>query len=154
MAGRGVAPKPRDQRARTNADPIPLRVVRAVPCAQPDLPTVEIEVDGELTEFAWPARTREWWAMWGASPLSAEFTSTDWSALLDTAMIHARYWRGEVRLAAELRLREAKFGATPEDRARLRIAFAQANEAEGKSEPPKSEPEPEPSPYDGLRLAD
>ncbi|WP_443701391.1 phage terminase small subunit [Prescottella equi] len=31
-----------------------------------------------------------------------------------------------------MRLRVAKFGATPEDRARLRIQFAAADEADGK----------------------
>lgn len=113
-------------------DAIPLRVIHAEPVAQPELPTVEIEVDGELVEFRWPARTREWWQMWRDSPLATEFTATDWSELLDTALLHARFWSGDVRLAPELRLRVAKFGATPEDRARLRITFAQADEAEDK----------------------
>lgn len=130
MAGRGPAPKDPSRRARANKDPVPLRVVRAEKVSQPDLPTFEVEQDGELVEFRWPARTREWWQMWRDSPLSSDFTSTDWSELLDTAVLHARYWRGDVKLAGELRLRVAKFGATPEDRARLRITFAQADEAE------------------------
>jgi hypothetical protein len=132
MAGNGPRPKDPNRRVRRNSDPVPLRVITATPTGQPDLPTFEVEVGGELTEFAWPARTREWWRMWAESPLSAEFTSTDWSELLDTAVLHARFWRGSVSLASELRLRVAKFGATPEDRARLRITFAQADEAESK----------------------
>jgi hypothetical protein len=111
-------------------------VISAEPVAQPALPTFEVEVDGELNEFRWPPRTVEWWQMWADSPLSAEFTSTDWSELLDTALLHARFWSGQLSLASELRLRVAKFGATPEDRARLRITFAQADEAEDKR--PKS----------------
>lgn len=55
----------------------------------------------------------------GESPLSTEYTETDWSFLLDTAYLHALYWKGDFRVAGELRLRVAKFGATPEDRARL-----------------------------------
>ncbi|MGY1439622.1 phage terminase small subunit [Streptomyces reniochalinae] len=71
--------------------------------------------------------------MWKASPQAEHFSSTDWDFLLDTALIHARLWSGEVSAAPELRLRAAKFGATPEDRARLRMQFAQADEAdEGK----------------------
>lgn len=132
MAGRGPAPKDPNRRARRNSDPVALRVIRADPVEQPELPDFRIEQDGELTEFVWPARTVEWWAMWRGSPLAAEFTATDWSELLDTAVIHARFWRGDMKLASELRLRVAKFGATPEDRARLRITFAQADEAEGK----------------------
>ena len=70
--------------------------------------------------------------MWADSPLADDFTSTDWSELLDTATLHARLWMGVASVAPELRLRVAKFGATPEDRARLRITFAQADEAEEK----------------------
>lgn len=76
--------------------------------------------------------------MWADSPLSDDFTSTDWSELLDTAFLHARFWRGDIKVAGELRLRVAKFGATPEDRARLRIQFAQADEADEKRAAPKS----------------
>lgn len=130
MAGRGPAPKDPSRRARRNADPAALRVITAEPAAQPDLPSFHVEKDGELVEFRWPARTEEWWQMWGESPLAAEFTSTDWSELLDTAVLHAAFWSGRTSVANELRLRVAKFGATPEDRARLRITFAQADEAE------------------------
>lgn len=132
MAGRGFAPKPSDRRAGHTKDPHPFRIITAEPVQQPDLPTFEVEKDGDLTEFVWPARTIQWWQMWAGSPLSAEFTATDWSELLDTAVLHARYWRGDTKLASELRLRVAKFGATPEDRARLRITFAQADDAESK----------------------
>ncbi|MEU7639867.1 hypothetical protein AB0C11_27880 [Streptomyces sp. NPDC039016] len=68
--------------------------------------------------------------MWRASPQAEHFSSTDWDFLLDTALIHARLWSGESSAAAELRLRVAKFGATPEDRSRLRMQFAQADEAD------------------------
>ena len=132
MAGHGPPPKDPSKRARSNSDPIPLRVIHAAPVVQPVLPTFEVENDGVLTEFAWPARTVEWWRMWADSPLSAEFTSTDWSELLDTALLHARFWSGDIKVASELRLRVAKFGATPEDRARLRITFAAADEADEK----------------------
>ena len=70
--------------------------------------------------------------MWGESPLSAEFTETDWSELMDTAAIHGHFWKGDVKVAAELRLRVAKHGATQEDRARLRIQFATAEKADEK----------------------
>lgn len=136
MAGRGPAPKDPSQRARRNADVIPMRVIHAEPIEQPDLPEfdISIEIDGRMVsqKFQWPERTRQWWEMWGDSPLSAEFTATDWSELLDTAMLHARFWNGDTKLAAELRQRVAKFGATPEDRARLRIQFAAANEADAR----------------------
>lgn len=130
MAGRGPAPKA--NRVRRNSDPIGLRVIVAEPVSQPDLPTLLIRDDGDLVPIDWPDVTREWWQMWADSPLSSEFTATDWSELRDTARLHALYWLGDKSAASELRLRVAKFGATPEDRARLRITFAQADEADGK----------------------
>lgn len=137
MAGVGPRPKNPDQLvghgAAKSRDAV-LRVIPVQPVAQPDLPEfdVTLEVDGQLKSqrFVWPERTREWWRMWAASPLSSEFTETDWSELLDTAMLHARFWSGDHKVAPELRLRVAKFGATPEDRARLRIQFATADKVE------------------------
>lgn len=42
---------------------------------------------------------------------------------MDTALLHAELWSGNGAVASELRLRVAKFGATPEDRARLRMSI-------------------------------
>ena len=101
---------------------------------QPGLPTryrAKGDEDGSWRdEVDWPTATVSWWSMWRESPLARDFTQNDWSVLLDTAVIHAEFWEGNTKLAGELRLREAKFGATPEDRARLRIQFAQAIDAE------------------------
>lgn len=117
MAGRGPAPKatrsrPRDQK----------RVDGAV--------TV-VAADGELhgpelpEGFEWPEPTRGWWATWRKSAQAKTFTDTDWSFLIDTAVLHSEFWLGNVSAGAELRLRVAKFGATPEDRARLKISVGE-----------------------------
>lgn len=126
MAGKGFPPKEPSQRARRNKDSQPMRVLHEDPAGQPDLPAAMPGGD------PWPEPTRTWWAMWKDSALSEDFTSSDWSYLLDTALLHARLWSGQVSAAAELRLRVAQFGATPADRARLRITFAQAEDADEK----------------------
>lgn len=150
MAGHGPAPKPEDQRARgKRSNPSGLRVITAEPTAQPSLPTLLVKDGDEIHPCNWPAVTQEWWAMWARSPLSAEFTDTDWSELRDTARLHALFWMGDKTVAAELRLRVAKFGATPEDRARLRITFAAADEAEEK--PTRASARDR---YKGLKAAD
>lgn len=133
MAGRGPRPKDADERVRgSRSDPMGLRIVPLQRAKQPALPTFFwTDAAGKRHQFRWPVRTRQWWKMWGESALAADFTETDWSELLDTALLHARFWGGDPKVAAELRLRVAKFGATPEDRARLRIVFAAANDAEG-----------------------
>lgn len=57
----------------------------------------------------------------------------DWSELEACAVLHHQYMRKRsFSLAGELRLRMAKFGATPEDRARLRIQIADADEKDEK----------------------
>lgn len=75
--------------------------------------------------FDWPEATLKWWEAWRRCAQARMFTAIDWSFLVDTAALHADLWTGKWRVAPELRLRVAKFGATPEDRARLRIAVKQ-----------------------------
>lgn len=111
MAGRGPAPKDPSQRRRMNK-PEPVTVITA---------------DGELhgpelpDNHEWPEATLAWWETWRKSAMAPRFTDTDWSFLLDTAVLHAEFWMGDRKLAAELRLRVAKFGGTVEDRARLKV---------------------------------
>lgn len=123
MAGQGVAPKPADRRVRRNKDTKPTTTLRFTKANAPALPD----------DIDWHDRTRDWWSMWADSPQADTFTATDWSFLLDTALMHHAMWsKGQWTLAAEVRLRVAKFGATPEDRARLRMVFADADEKDEK----------------------
>ena len=124
MAGRGAPPKatltrPNDQ-ARRDAQVTKVASDGAV--RGPELP------DGD-----WHPRTVAWWQTWRTSPMSQTFTDTDWDTLLDTALLHTQMWNGNMSVAAELRLRTAKWGATVEDRMRLKLQVeseaAQAKEA-------------------------
>jgi hypothetical protein len=122
MAGHGPAPgsgaKDAAQRRRRNVNP-PLTVVTADGNTYgPDLPDT----------YEWPAATLAWWETWRTSAQAQKFTDTDWSFLLDTAVLHADFWLGDRAIAGELRLRVAKFGATPEDRARLRITVGEPDQ--------------------------
>lgn len=119
MAGRGLAPKDPARRARVNVDPVPTTVLRHQAVTPPALP-----------KGLGTPEVRRWWSTWKASPQAEHFGSTDWLFLLETAYLVKAFYAGDVKVAAELRLRSAKFGATPEDRARLRMQFAQADEAD------------------------
>ena len=114
MAGRGRPPKPTAERRRRNTDAIPgTRVADDGLIRGPELP------DG----VDWHPQTVAWWQTWRRSPLAQAWFATDWDFLLDTAMLHSRMWStGSLGLAAEVRLRVAKLGATTEDRARLRLS--------------------------------
>lgn len=119
MAGRGPAPKDPAKRRRRNADPVSATVVAADgELRGPELP------DG----IDWPYQTRRWWDTWRRSPQAQTLADTDWDFLLDTALLHADLWSGNGSVAAELRLRVAKFGATPEDRARLRMQIGESSD--------------------------
>jgi hypothetical protein len=75
----------------------------------------------DLPSGSWPDQTVSWWQTWRTSPMAQTFGPTDWDFLLDTALLHAEMWSGNLSVAGELRIRMAKFGATPEDRLRLKI---------------------------------
>jgi hypothetical protein len=127
MGGRGPAPKESHSRARDTArrrtpavTVVPDTIVRG-----PELP------DG----YEWPDATRSWWQHWRESPQAQTFIETDWSFLLDTALLHAEFWLGDLSRGAELRLRVAKFGATAEDRRRL-----DQGRAVVRQHPPRPEP--------------
>jgi hypothetical protein len=132
MGGHGPAPKDPAKRRRTNSDPKPTSVI--TPDGElrgPDLP-IDVLPDHEQ----WHSRTRAWWRTWRRSPQAQAFTETDWDFLIDTALMHHTMWsKGRWEFASELRLRAAKFGATPEDRMRLRIQIDAAPAPEGE---PKS----------------
>lgn len=138
MSGRGPAPKDPDKRRRRNADPVgTTALVEAEDVRGPDLPG----------GIEWPLPTLAWWETWRRSPQSQAFTQTDWDFMVDTALLHARFWAGDEKVAGELRLRVAKFGATIEDRQRLRMQIGDPKAGKSKSSKPDDDP------YAGLRLS-
>jgi hypothetical protein len=117
MAGRGAAPKAAHQRPRDTARRIDANAIHV-----PDRP-----YDGQVPELPahdWLPATLLWWETWTKSPQAHLFTATDWMFLIETAFIANAFFSGNLQSASELRLRVAKFGATPEDRARLRLKFS------------------------------
>jgi hypothetical protein len=119
MPGRGPAPKDPSRRARRNVDTTPTTTLPFQSCNAPQLPDT----------IDWHPQTRRWWETWSSSPMAEIMGPTDWDFLLDTALMHNALWsNGHWTVAAELRLRVSKFGATPEDRLRLRIQWADADE--------------------------
>ncbi|MFE8916870.1 hypothetical protein [Streptomyces globisporus] len=62
---------------------------------------------------------------------------TDWEELAITTLLVDQLYQGDTKLAGEIRQRVAKWGATNEDRARLRMKFEKPEE--GPSEPSEKE---------------
>lgn len=130
----GGHPKHPDDRIRRNApifDKIPVRsdgLERG-----PALP--------EDIGIFWCKRTKEWWDIWRNSPQSMVMHDTDWELMLETAILHNELWMPKVvwnkttkqydnipknaselkSLASEIRSRVSAFGASFEDRRKLRM---------------------------------
>jgi hypothetical protein len=143
MAGIGPAPKPANSRARRNKDAVAQTVLRQETVEAPELPK-KYQRDEEVAR---------WWNTWVNSPQAELFSSTDWQGLLDCLPLVNAYYNeeGGLRYAGEIRMRVAAYGATPADRARLRMTFAQADEADRKRQPatPTSQAR-----YSGLKVVD
>ena len=93
--------------------------------AGPELPQ-GVLADGE----SWLPQTQALWAELRRSPLMRDEPSLTWTYMIDTAVLHHDMWQhGELKHAAELRLRLAKIGITPEDRQRLKVRITQRVEA-------------------------
>lgn len=91
----------------------------------PDLPGESI--NGE----PWHPNTVKLWETLRRSPLLADEPDLGWTFLLDTMLMHHQMWtKGRFEFAGELRLRLAKFGATPEDRMRLKVKIQTPEKAE------------------------
>ena len=112
MAGKGAPPNEDSIRSKDHKDIVErTKVGKSKAVRGFDLPE----------SFTWHSQTVAWWANWRISPLTEIFGTTDWDFLLETAVLHTALWTGNNSVASELRLRVAKFGATPEDRQRLRL---------------------------------
>lgn len=123
MAGIGPPPKDPARRARRNKDTITGREVSFLPVEPMELPG-DLLPEGE----EWHSATLRWWKRWCESPLAENLPEVDWSELEACAVLHHEFMRKRsFTLGSELRLRMAKWGATPEDRARLRITIADAD---------------------------
>lgn len=69
------------------------------------------------------AGAKRFWLMWSQAPQTSEWTETDWLELEITSRLVDALYQGDLKQAGEIRQRVAKWGATVEDRARLRMKF-------------------------------
>lgn len=119
MAGHGFAPKETRSRARdAKSRNDEMQHLEDDGAARGEMLPEGVLPDQE----SWHPMTARWWETWRHSPQSQTFVATDWDFLLDTALLHHVMWtKGRWEFASEVRLRAAKYGATPEDRMRLKM---------------------------------
>lgn len=139
MAGHGPAPKTTRSRKRdTDRRDAETEVLNPTGRARgPKLPA-DVLPDGE----DWHPQTKTLWEALRRDPILADETPVGWQFLLDTMLMHHTMWaKGRWEFASEVRLRLAKYGATPEDRMRLKVRV----ERPGK-QPATPSPTPEDTP--------
>jgi hypothetical protein len=74
----------------------------------------------EGQDIQWHAQTLVWWDAIRTWPIMKDEMAASWQFMVTTAMLHHKMWtNGRWDFAAEVRLREAKYGITPDDLRRL-----------------------------------
>jgi len=81
------------------------------------------------------AEAKRFWKTWAESPQSATWVETDWFELGITTLLVDQLILGDYKLAGEIRQRVAKWGATNEDRARLRMKLEKPEEETSEASP-------------------
>lgn len=71
---------------------------------------------------------KHFWKVWSESPQSTTWLETDWLELESTTLLVDELYKGDTKVAGEIRQRVAKWGATNEDRARLRMKLEEKSE--------------------------
>ncbi|MFI6684963.1 hypothetical protein [Streptomyces sp. NPDC050485] len=78
---------------------------------------------------------KRFWKTWSRAPQTEDWMETDWAELELTTKLVDLFYQGDTKLAGEIRQRVGKWGATTEDRARLRMSFDKQVEMESAKTP-------------------
>lgn len=73
---------------------------------------------------------KRFWRTWSQSPQSEHWLETDWAELEITTKLVDALYQGDLKQAPEIRQRVAKWGATLEDRNRLRMSVTHPDDAD------------------------
>lgn len=76
------------------------------------------------------AEVRRWWDAVSTMPHCVIWTRADWQFAMDTAVVAAAFYKGNVKAAGELRQREKIMGTTMDARRDLRIRYVPKTEDE------------------------
>jgi hypothetical protein len=86
------------------------------------------------------AGAKRFWRTWATSPQATKWAETDWAELEITTRLVDGFYQGDMKLAGEIRQRVAKWGATTEDRARLRMSIEDDAQDQDKAEETAGDP--------------
>lgn len=140
MAGRGPAPKPEQLRQRRNRKPGAATLPKTTDRKVPPLPSLRVPdpaEPGKTVRYPWHTLTRKWWRRIWTSPMASQWLDTDVDGLGRLALLVDRYYQGDLSLASEIRLQEARWGLTPVDRQRLQWTVERPESGPGQEQRPQ-----------------
>jgi hypothetical protein len=79
--------------------------------------------------------TEQWWRIISTMPHCVLWSTSDWLAAVDTALVADAFYSGHKPSGAELRMREKRLGVTADDRRDLRIRYASPAPEEAQAAP-------------------
>lgn len=141
-------PSTRQRRNRTSTS----RMLSAVD--DPNIPDLPQEA---IAGRSWTPGTEEWWVAIWSSPMSPEYTDSDYYGILALAQLwNEREWAfAEGRLTAvlnlstEIRLAQKDYGFTPNDRRRLQWTIEQGEAAQQRTQGRRRDQGDRPPPVEG-----
>ncbi|WP_327377680.1 hypothetical protein OG393_29260 [Streptomyces sp. NBC_01216] len=83
---------------------------------------------------------KRFWMTWSQAPQTEDWMDTDWAELEIVTKLVDAFYLGDMKLAGEIRQRVGKWGATTEDRARLRMSFDKQVRGEAAQAPEPTSP--------------
>lgn len=118
-------------RARRNRTPGAATLTLAPGVTVPELP---VRLGDEGAPVDWHPRTTAWWTRVWASPMAAEWLDADVPGLELVAELWDDFYKStspslRVKVSAELRLQERRFGLAPMDRRSLQWEVERAEDA-------------------------
>ena len=121
---------------------------------RPDIIEYDSEGNRQTFETDWHEETLNWWSDLWASPMAAEYHSSDRHALFILAVLMDDFWNApSTKLASEIRLQRVAFGLTPYDRRRLEWTIETTEEAKDRGTARRGQSSPQPSQGKDPRLA-
>lgn len=125
MARPGPNPKPgavRRNEATFSWTEVPNTPHTGTPPVRPPSRRVVV-VDDKSKQVGLLAATKAWWRVISAMPHCRLWLESDWLFAAETAVIVDDFYRGDTRLAPEIRQRERAMGTTVDARMALRIRY-------------------------------
>ncbi|AEW94031.1 MULTISPECIES: phage terminase small subunit [Streptomycetaceae] len=123
-------PRPKPNAVRRNAHPHAQELAAEAREGRPLPKALGIQTSG----------ARRFWRTWARAPQTATWVETDWAELEITAKLVDALYMGDLKLAPEIRQRVAKWGATVEDRARLRMSLKDEDQDQDDAGPESAAP--------------